>query len=659
MGNFALTNPGLVYDEGPTIDSVTGQVVQSPPIIKYFKNPNLRAQQFATDSSRAIAKAPLAIAPSTVTGASGDPNAVDANGAPLMPTLSFSSDGGPRLGTPVLPKPFQPTFTQTTTDANGMQIPINPAQTKLGKLVSILGAAARGALAGWGTGNPGAGAAQARNIPFEEAQQRNQLAQQSAQTALLRSQSEMVQTPYGPMPAGMAKLIFPALVRAGATTGAAQIAAQSRENVANIEKRFIPVPGVGLFDASRQGVLPNTTNGVTVTEEIRKDYNLPPEAVGKTLPLTAFSSLQRAAAQYAPTVSSESETTDLMGNTKTSRTTQKLPPGSSAGAPVIPYPGASPTGANATAGSSPRAAGAVQQTPGAPVPVNGASRASGSAAAPSPKAAQQSTSALPDVYALSPDVEARLQALVPKNAQGIMRAILQYRAQLPRNVGKSAPQYAQTVNLATQVDPTFNEQNYDLIRKVKADYGPGGSVGKQALAFNTALNHMGLLADAATQLQNGKLQIANKLANQLKIQFGSDAVTNFNTIKTYLATELAKGFGGGVATDASRAEAEPILSQIQSPAQLAGGFKTAADLLRGKISAQEAAYSQAPPLGTGQKVGLISDEGHGVLQKLGLEAPQMLTFADSNGVSHQILASDWKKNQAGILRRDPGAKLIQ
>jgi hypothetical protein len=222
-----------------------------------------------------------------------------------------------------------------------------------------------------------------------------------------------------------------------------------------------------------------------------------------------------------------------------------------------------------------------------------------------------------------------------------------------------AKNYAATLSALTSIDPSFNQANYDLIRKVKSDYTPGGTVGKQVLSFNTALNHMGMLADAAQQLQNGKLQLANKLANALSIEFGNDAVTNFNTIKTYLASELAKGFGGGVATDSSRAEAAPILNAIQSPQQLAGGFKTAADLLRGKISAQEAAYSQAPPLGTGQKVGLISDEGHGVLQKLGLESPQMLSFVDSNHQTHQILQSDWNKNKAKILARDPGATLIQ
>jgi hypothetical protein len=240
--------------------------------------------------------------------------------------------------------------------------------------------------------------------------------------------------------------------------------------------------------------------------------------------------------------------------------------------------------------------------------------------------------------------------------QSYLRGLLSYQGQLP---SPRARNYAPTLAALIQMDPTFNAANYDLIKQTKAAYAPGGKIGQQVLGFNTALNHMGMLADAADKLNNGNLQIANKIVNALSIQFGNDAVTNFNTIKTYLGSELAKGFGGGVATDSSRAEAAPILNAIQSPAQLSGGFKTAADLLRGKISAQEAAYSQPPPLGTGQKASLISDEGHGVLQKLGLEAPQMLTFADSQGGQHQILAADWKKNQKAILKRDPGAKLIQ
>ena len=64
-------------------------------------------------------------------------------------------------------------------------------------------------------------------IPFQQAQ-RGQLAQQSAQTQLLQSQSQMVpKRPTAGWGCRDGETHLPALVRAGATIGAAQIGAQS------------------------------------------------------------------------------------------------------------------------------------------------------------------------------------------------------------------------------------------------------------------------------------------------------------------------------------------------------------------------------------------------------------------------------------------------
>ena len=200
--------------------------------------------------------------------------------------------------------------------------------------------------------------------------------------------------------------------------------------------------------------------------------------------------------------------------------------------------------------------------------------------------------------------------------------------------------YASTLATLTQIDPSFNAGNYDAIRKTLSDYTPGGKVGSQVLAFNTGMRHIGLLSDAVDALNNGKLQIANKFGNALSVQLGKDPVTNFNTIKTYLAGELAKGFGGGVATDSSREEANSILSQIQSPEQIKGGLAKAVDLLRGKIGAQEDAYQKT----VGKPISLLDGQAHKVLQKLGMEQPA--------GATHIVPGKDGRNhytNETGTV----------
>jgi hypothetical protein len=293
MGSLALTNPGLAYsDASGAIDPNTGLPVQAMPHVKFFKN-----QQAAMDqANKALQSVPapaLSVMPPQVTAAAD--GGQDANGQPLPPALNFGG-GGASLDQPQtnLPRFFKPSFSQVAGPGpTGAPQQVNPAETKLGKLVHVLGAAAQGALAGYGQLNPAAGAQAARDIPFQAVERQQQLRLQQAQTALTQSQSQMVQTPYGPMPAGMAKLIFPAMVRAGATTGAAQIKAQSAENVAQTNKRFQVVPNIGLFDTQTRQLVPNTEQGITITPEIAKDHELPEEFIGKPLTLETLGVLTR------------------------------------------------------------------------------------------------------------------------------------------------------------------------------------------------------------------------------------------------------------------------------------------------------------------------------------------------------------------------------
>jgi hypothetical protein len=233
-----------------------------------------------------------------------------------------------------MPKMFQPSFAQTTRDQNGMPLQVNPAETKLGKLVHILAAAGQGALAGWGTGNPGAGAAAAREIPFQEAEQRQQLAQQQAQLALTRAQSTMVQTPLGPMTPAMAKAVYPALIgqqgkvqvqsmKGQSAENVEQTRAQSAQAVAGTNKRFQVVPNVGLFDtqnpSGRTEMVPGTEQGIIITPEIAKDHDLPPEFVGKPLSLQNLAAVQRS--EMVNTVPVEGAAGPALVNRKTKQVT--------------------------------------------------------------------------------------------------------------------------------------------------------------------------------------------------------------------------------------------------------------------------------------------------------------------------------------------------
>lgn len=195
--------------------------------------------------------------------------------------------------------------------------PTPPEQTKGHKLLQLLQGglvgglsglaanaqtyAATGRNAGFGGGLAGGfGGAQTSTLPFQQQEKTQQLAQQQAQTKLTQQQGDMVQTPYGLLPATLAKMIFPATIAAGGKVEAAKVGATSRENVAQTQQqtqenihRFIPVQGVGLFDSQTKQVVPDTGKGITVTPEIAADHQLPQQFVGKQMQLSDFNSMMR------------------------------------------------------------------------------------------------------------------------------------------------------------------------------------------------------------------------------------------------------------------------------------------------------------------------------------------------------------------------------
>jgi hypothetical protein len=622
MGGLSLTNPGLAFPDG-SIDPTTGQPIVKPRV-QFFPNNAARALAFAKQQNAAV-----------------QPSTSDVSGG--IPAPGETPNNVPSVVAPPsspVPSFFKPSFSSTTTDpTTGMQAPVNAAQTKLGKLVSILGAAARGAIAGYGYGNAAQGAAAAREVPFQEAEQRAQLQQQGAQTALTREQASMVPTPYGPMPLGMARYVFPSLINAGAKVQSANIGAQSRQAVAQTNKRYLVAPGVGIYDTQtpdgngRPSLIPGSSQGITVTPEIAADYNLPQEFIGKPMKLSDLSAQENTQAKYAPTTTSESSSTDLMGNTSTKRTQQKVAPGApapstfvqrTAGGPLLQQ-GGTPQGANAL----PRAASATGGTSSAP------------AAAP-PKAAGTTPAPIPLGMQLPPDVEQRLASSgLNAQTQSYLRGLLRYQGQMPSPRAKN---YAATLATLTSIDPNFNAANYDANRKTVMDYTPGGSVGKQAIAFNTAIAHLNMLDQAADALNNTDLVALNKIARFLKVQTGNDAQTVFHTIADAVNGEVSKTFKG-TATEGELSRVGANFDSSLSPQQIKGNIRATVGLMQGKMGEMESAYERQLQ----RPIRMVSPEAEqGVARLNGLPS---VRYAD-NGTTYNI-----PTDQIAAFRKDhPNAR---
>jgi hypothetical protein len=78
---------------------------------------------------------------------------------------------------------------------------------------------------------------------------------------------------------------------------------------------------------------------------------------------------------------------------------------------------------------------------------------------------------------------------------------------------------------------------------------PGGKVGEEVNAFNTAIRHADLLSTAAEALHNGDQQTLNGLKNRFKNEFGSTEPITANTIAGAYTREVTKMLSGGHMTD--------------------------------------------------------------------------------------------------------------
>lgn len=220
-----------------------------------------------------------------------------------------------------LPSVGTPTFQQAATAGatpGGANV-LSPGLNKAGKLVTLLTSGLQGALAGRAaseqtvaatgghrSGGAGMGFEAGYELPWQRAAKQLGLQQQEAQVEATRAQSQIIQTPAGPMPAWLAKSILPAEIHKEGTLGAAQTGKEGRLGAADITGQY-------RMKALAAGTAP-------ITQEDIQQYGLPPEFLGKVIKPSEIAGLQRSQSiQNTPQMTAE-------GPIITNRTTAQARP---------------------------------------------------------------------------------------------------------------------------------------------------------------------------------------------------------------------------------------------------------------------------------------------------------------------------------------------
>lgn len=160
---------------------------------------------------------------------------------------------------------------------------------------------------------------------------------------------------------------------------------------------------------------------------------------------------------------------------------------------------------------------------------------------------------------------------------------------LIRAVDRRMPELANEVGMKPG-DVVANKQEVATRLKALRDFSTG-TQGQLVTSFNTAIDHLDTLKELGNALNNGNLQLANKIKNTAAAWTGDADITNLDTAKQIVGAEVIKSIvarGGG---QAEREEAANQISRISSPKQLAGYIETTQKLMAGQLKSLEQQYS--------------------------------------------------------------------
>ena len=129
-------------------------------------------------------------------------------------------------------------------------------------------------------------------------------------------------------------------------------------------------------------------------------------------------------------------------------------------------------------------------------------------------------------------------------------------------------------------------------RARELEYSPKGISGRSIVSINRAVEHLSTLGNLGAALKNGDTRSLNTIGNAFEKQFGADPVTNFNSAKQIVASEIIRSIvpgGGGVS------ERQDLAKQVEaasSPEQLQGFINTSLELMAGQLKGLEQGYAQ-------------------------------------------------------------------
>lgn len=179
------------------------------------------------------------------------------------------------------------------------------------------------------------------------------------------------------------------------------------------------------------------------------------------------------------------------------------------------------------------------------------------------------------------------------------------------------PKYAGLMARIHALNPDYDATQFANRSRTRQAFTTG-TQGQQVNAMNTAMQHLDLLADAATALQNGSFTPGNALYNKVATAFGGPAPQSFDQIKHYLDGEIGNMVKKGAVTDKEMADQGATGGSTGSPQQIQTYLNNAIRITASKFNSLH--YQAAQALGDRDPLvqSLLMPEAKAVLAKHGV-----------------------------------------
>lgn len=155
------------------------------------------------------------------------------------------------------------------------------------------------------------------------------------------------------------------------------------------------------------------------------------------------------------------------------------------------------------------------------------------------------------------------------NMERTAQAIANGQMPAPSGMALLNPRNQLMLGRVMEINPQYDSTTVAAKKKAASDFTTG-PLGNSMRSFAVAGQHLDQLGTLVDALDNGNMQIVNKVGNIISQQTGSPAPTNFDAAKAVVSKEVVKAIvagGGGVG---EREELSNLMNNAKSPAQLKG-----------------------------------------------------------------------------------------